>query len=187
MLNRRIGDLLARWRKASAAGFSVEIADRPPALPHRELTDLLVALGRGAADADTLLLVHVDEVHLAGADDLSQLLTALVDTLATTTDRHTPGGGTIEEALPVAVYLTGLPEFTEVAQARTGATFSRRFKTDVLEPLHDADLRDALDELVRGYDVLADDGPTTVSMHPDAADVLVERAAVRRRHGRSPR
>lgn len=176
-LDRRIGTVLARWRKASAAGFTVEL-DQPTApLPHRELTTLLTAVAREAAAAGTLLLVHVDEVHLADADELSQLLTALVDTLAITDDHRTPDGSTVDQSLPIAVYLTGLPEFADVAQARTGATFSRRFKTDVLEPLADDDLRDALDELVVGYAVLGDDGPATVTLQPDAADVLVDHAA----------
>jgi hypothetical protein len=43
-----------------------------------------------------------------------------------------PGGVKVPRLLPIAVYLTGLPDFASLARARTGATFARRFKTTML-------------------------------------------------------
>jgi len=46
--------------------------------------------------------------------------------------------------VPLTVYLTGLPEFTDVATSRGGATFTRRFTTTLLEPIDD-------DDVIRGW------------------------------------
>lgn len=50
----------------------------------------------------------------------------------------------VSRALPIAVYLTGLPEFADMTDGRTGATFARRFQTTTLEAIDDDDLGSAL-------------------------------------------
>lgn len=69
--------------------------------------------------------------------------------------------------LPIAVYLTGLPDFTG---ARTGATFARRFKTTTLSAIDDDDLASALQPFVfDGWEVPDDiGGVIRVYMEPNA-------------------
>ncbi|MFT4187532.1 MAG: hypothetical protein QM621_03010 [Aeromicrobium sp.] len=68
--------------------------------------------------------------------------------------------------------MTGLQDFTDLAEARKGATFTRRFATAILEPISDADLRTALHPFVR-EDYQAEDSDHHVQMAPDAADLIV--------------
>lgn len=96
--------VLRRVRRLTAGGVGVELAagEGPPA--HVALFELLVALGRACMRDGRVLLVHVDEEVTA------------------------PSGQRLVVALPIAVYLTGLPEFHDRASSRTGATFARRFQ-----------------------------------------------------------
>jgi hypothetical protein len=65
--------------------------------------------------------------------------------------------------LPLVVYLTGLPDFADVAVAHKGATFARRFATTTPNLISDADLDMALRPFVTaGWDV------------PEAAETTVE-------------
>lgn len=173
----RLGDLFARVRELSVVGVQVAV-DAPEARPpHAILTDLLVELGRAAAVDRRVVLVHVDEVQNVETDRaLSQLLVALGDALAFEYVAEAPGGR-IDLALPIAVYLTGLPEFADQASSRAGATFARRFATEVLEPLADDDLEAALAPFIRsGWPVADEEGGTVlVTMSPEAAAAIVER------------
>lgn len=149
--------------------------------PHRLLTELLVELG-GLARRQTgpehpegrLLLVRVDEVqNITDARSLSQLLTALGDALDATSETVDPAGIARRPLLPIAVYLSGLPDFGRAAAA-AGATFSRRFRVWELEPLNEAEMRAALQPFTTdGWPVLADDGPKTVHLEPEAVDELL--------------
>ena len=87
-----------------------------------------------------------------------------------------PGGMAISRALPIAVYLTGLPEFADMAGAMKGATFARRFRSTTLSPLEDDDLSAALQTfLLEGWDVPSDGGGIThVHMEPGAVEVMAE-------------
>ena len=122
------------------------------------------------------MLVHVDEVqNITDAQVLSQLLICLGDALAHEVTVVAPGDVRMTRVLPIAVYLTGLPEFADMAGARKGATFARRFATTTLAPIDDEDLRLALHPfLVPGWPVPDDrGGDTGVRMEPAAVDAVV--------------
>ena len=82
----------------------------------------------------------------------------------------------IERALPIAVYLTGLPEFADMTGARKGATFARRFRTTTLGAIDDDALMSALQPFVTGGWPIADDagGVGRVFMEPAAQRAIVE-------------
>ena len=146
-------------------------------MPHVALTELLVEVGKAAIAANQTVLIHLDEVqNITDANALSQLLIALGDASAYRTRIMLPGGVPHERHLPIAVYLTGLPEPGEAASSRTGATFSRRFDTTVLTPIPDDDLILALQPLVlRGWEVTGQDGGTAlVDIDDAAARTIVE-------------
>src|SRR5699024_9197990 len=129
------------------------------------------------AQGDVVALIHVDEVqNITSEAALSQLLIALGDALAHEETVTAPGGMAISRALPIAVYLTGLPEFADMAGARKGATFARRFQSTTLTPLEDDDLSAALQTfLLEGWDVPSDGGGIThVHMEPGAVEVMAE-------------
>jgi hypothetical protein len=176
--------LLDRVEEVSLpGGAGLRLAERP-AVPatHELLTQVLSELGRAAREEGKVVLVRLDEVqHLQGAA-LSQLLTGLGDALNVDIDVRTTAttAGVPEvrtEKLPIAVYLSGLPEFGTRASAAK-ATFVRRFKPLELGPLEDADLHLALHPfLTEGWEVLdPEEGPVRVRMEAAAADVLVEAA-----------
>lgn len=122
-----------------------------------------------------MLLVHVDEVQNVDDDAaLSQLLVALGDALAHDEPITAPSGQRLDVALPIAVYLTGLPEFHDRASSRTGATFARRFSTTVLEPLDDDDVRGALRPFAHvGWPVAHEGDEVRVTMTPGAIEEIV--------------
>lgn len=161
-------------RLSIAAVGSVEIADEPEPMPHLVLFDALVALGREAARSRQLLLVHLDEVQNIDLPALSQLLVAVGDALAYTYRADLPGGET-ELYLPLAVYLTGLPDFADRAMSDAGATFARRFKTTVLEPLSDEEVRAALWSFVTDGWAVEEPQASSVTMTADAVDGIVQR------------
>jgi hypothetical protein len=172
-----MGRFLDRVREVSVMGASVRV-DAPGAdggIPaHTALTQVLVALGRAARADGRVVLVHVDEVqNITDDDQRSQVLVALGDALGHEEEVALPGG-TATTGLPIAVYLTGLPEFHDQASSRSGATFARRFATTVLAPIQDADLAEALHVFVsEGWPVAAGDGLATVTMTPAAVDRIV--------------
>lgn len=116
----RLGALLDRVRTIAVMHVSLGLqpADGVPA--HAALRQLPVEAGRAAAAAGRLVLVHLDEVqNTSDADDLSQLLIAFGDALAHEDPTEVPGG-TLQTLLPLAVDLTGLPEFADLATSRGG-------------------------------------------------------------------
>ena len=119
---------------------------------------------------------HLDDRHA-----LSQVLIALGDALTYEQQVEAPGAVRFERALPIAVFLTGLPEFTDMAGARTGATFARRFQTVTLGAIDDASMLTALQPFVsEGWEIAGNetsgDGPGRVFMEPAAQRAIVERA-----------
>jgi len=173
----RLRALLDRVRTVAAQGVSLTLARRDGPEPYTALTDLLVEVGMAAVQREHAVLIHIDEVqNITEGDALSQLLVALGDAA---TYEHTvvaPGGFQLRRALPIAVYLTGLPDFAEMAAARKGATFARRFATTTLTPIDDADLTMALRPFVTGGWEVPDEqgGTSVVRMTPEAADKIVE-------------
>jgi len=173
-----IRDLLGRVETVAAVGVSLTLREQDGPEPYTTLTELLVEIGRAAIRrGDVVALVHIDEVqNIASEEALSQLLIALGDALAHEEPVPAPGGVVIQRALPIAVYLTGLPEFADMAGARKGATFARRFQTTTLAPIDDTDLAAALQPfLIDGWEIPSEDGVSTrIHMEPEALNAIVE-------------
>lgn len=175
---QRIAGLLRRVQSVAAGGVSIGLREAEEVQePHVALTELLVEIGRAAIACGNVVLIHLDEIqNIADERSLSQVLIALGDAITRKVEVGVPGVGLLERSLPIAVYLTGLPEFDDASGARKGATFTRRFMTTTLTPLDDDDLRSALQQLfvVSGWGVAGDDGVRLVYMEPGAAEAIVE-------------
>lgn len=175
---KRIGAAIERVQAVAVSGVSLALRGGESPEPYRALTELLVEVGTAAlAQGDVMVLIHVDEVqNIADQHALSQLLIALGDALTHEVDVQIPGGLRVRRSLPISVYLTGLPDFEDMAGARKGATFARRFKTTTLSAIHEEDLTEALQEFVlEGWEVARGDGERArVFMEPDAAALIVD-------------
>lgn len=175
---KRVADALRRVESVAAGGISVRfgaVGDGPE--PWKALSDLLLEVGAAATEQGRVALVHVDEVqNVTDEAALSQLLVALGDAITHETTLVLPGGARVSRSLPLAVYLTGLPDFEDRAGAQKGATFARRFRTTVLTALDDDDVRAALqDFVVPGWEVPGRDGDVgRVRMTAEAANAIVE-------------
>ncbi|OEI69392.1 AAA family ATPase [Curtobacterium sp. ER1/6] len=169
-------DLLARVEQLAVSGFSVTLRGHDGPEPFTSLFELLVEIGQAAVEQDAVVLVHIDEVqNISDEAALSQLLIALGDALAHQVDVVAPGGVVVERYLPIAVYLTGLPDFEDMAGARKGATFARRFRTVTLAAIDEDDLAQALQPFViDGWETPSTTGAAeAVRMTPDAVRALI--------------
>ena len=177
---QRIGDLLRRVETVAASGVSLSVRAQDGPEPYIALTDLLIEIGRAAIRrGDVVVIIHIDEVQNIGDENArSQLLIALGDALTHEETVDVPGGLRIERGLPIAVYLTGLPEFADMTGARKGATFARRFRTTTLGAIDDDALTSALQPFVTEGWPIADDagGVGRVFMEPAAQRAVVELA-----------
>ena len=177
---KRIGDLLRRVETVAASGVSLSMRAQDGPEPYIALTDLLIEIGRAAIRrGDVVVVIHIDEVQNIGDENArSQLLIALGDALTHEETVDVPGGLQIERGLPIAVYLTGLPEFADMTGARKGATFARRFRTTTLGAIDDDALMSALQPFVTEGWPIADDagGVGRVYMEPAAQRAIVELA-----------
>ena len=177
---QRIGDLLRRVETVAASGVSLSVRAQDGPEPYIALTDLLIEIGRAAIRrGDVMVVIHIDEVqNISDENARSQLLIALGDALTHEETVDVPGGLQIERALPIAVYLTGLPEFADMTGARKGATFARRFRTTALGAIDDDALTSALQPFVTEGWPIADDagGVGRVFMEPAAQRAVVELA-----------
>ncbi|WP_066522860.1 AAA family ATPase [Curtobacterium ammoniigenes] len=175
--DRRIGALLARIQSVAASGIALTVRQAPGPDPFTVLRDLLIELGRAAIRRGNVVLVHIDEVqNVTNKDALSQVLIALGDAIAHEEPVDAPGGLRITRHLPLAIYLTGLPEFKDMTASRTGATFARRFQTTTLAALDDDDVAAALQPFViDGWEVPDDlGGMGRVHMEPDAVRAIID-------------
>lgn len=173
----RVRNVVERVRAVAVAGLSITLDRHPGPEPFTALTALLTEIGARAADAGKAVLIHIDEVqNISGAQALSQLLIALGDALVYERTIVAPGGLQVRQALPIAVYLTGLPEFAETTVTCGGATFARRFATTVLEPIEQADLTMALSGFVlEGWELADDAGGThRIRMSQEAAALIAD-------------
>jgi len=173
---QRVTQLIDRVEQVAVSGFSIALRGAEGVEPFTALYELLVEVGRAAIDHDVVVLIHIDEVqNIADEAALSQLLIALGDALTHETDVTAPGGVLLKRFLPITVYLTGLPDFEDMAGSRRGATFARRFRTTTLTALDEDDLRAALQPFViAGWETPDDHGGVaTVRMDPTAADAVV--------------
>ncbi len=115
-----LGALLDRVHTITMMHVSLGLQPADGLPVHAALRQLLVELGRAAAVAGRVVLVHLDEVqNTTDGDELSQLLIALGDALAHEDPTDVPGG-TIPTLLPLVVCLTGLPEFPDLGSSRGG-------------------------------------------------------------------
>lgn len=175
---QRLADLLDRVRAVAVSGVSLTLDRGDGPEPYTALTELLVEVGLAAISRDVAVLVHVDEVqNITDEAVLSQMLICLGDALAHEVTVTVPGGARIDRVLPLTVYLTGLPDFADMAGAKKGATFARRFATTTLAPLDDDDLRLALHPFVTPGWAVPDGrgGTTVVRMEPAAVEAVIER------------
>ena len=177
---KRIGDLLRRVETVAASGISLSVRAQDEPEPYTALTELLIEIGRAAMRRqNVMVMLHIDEVqNIADEHARSQLLIALGDALAYEETVALPGGPQVDLALPIAVYLTGLPEFEDMAGAQAGAAFARRFQTVTLDAIDDADLTAALQTFVtEGWPVATEaGGAERVFLAADAQRAIVERA-----------
>lgn len=175
---KRIGDAIARVQAVAASGISLTLRGAEGPEPYSALTELLIEVGIAAmANGRVMALIHIDEIqNITDEKALSQLLIALGDALTYEIEVDVPGNARVSRSLPIAVYLTGLPDFEDMAGARKGATFARRFKTTTLSAIDEEDLAEALQEFVlEGWEVPDGDGGTAlVRMDPDAAALIVD-------------
>lgn len=169
------------WR-AWVAGPTVGDAVPPkPAADQSSLINLSSGIAVDKLIRCVRLSIRREVQSLDDRHALSQVLIALGDALTYEQRVEAPGAVRFERALPIAVFLTGLPEFTDMAGARTGATFARRFQTVTLGAIDDASMLTALHPFVsEGWEVAGDgpsgDGPGRVFMEPGAQRAIVERA-----------
>jgi hypothetical protein len=173
---QRVLDLLARVEQVAVSGFALTVRGGEGEEPFTALFELLVELGRAAIGQNAVVLIHIDEVqNIADDAALSQLLIALGDALALEVEVEVPGGVVVKRHLPIAVYLTGLPDFEDMAGARKGATFARRFRTTTLAALDEDDLLEALQPLVTQGQETPDGrgGVEPVRISPEAARAIV--------------
>lgn len=173
----RIQDVLARVQALAVGGVSLQVGAPAAREPHVDLTELIVEVGRAAINQDHVVLIHVDEIQNITDDAaMSQVLIALVDAITTRIVVEAPGGVEVERSIPVAVYLTGLPEFLDSAGTRKVATFARRFMPVYLNPLDDEDLRGALRPFaVAGWEVSDEAGGTSrVTIEPSAIESILD-------------
>ncbi|MDR5699222.1 ATP-binding protein [Agromyces aerolatus] len=173
----RIRSALKSVQAVAVSGISLTMRRQDGPEPFTVLTALLVEIGRAAMKHGAVVLIHVDEVqNITDKNALSQLLIALGDALVHEEEVVAPGNIRVLRSLPIAVYLTGLPDFADLAGANMGATFARRFKTTTLTALEEADLATALQQFViEGWPV--DEGAGVLSrihMEPEAVAAIVE-------------
>lgn len=177
---KRIGDLLRRVETVAASGISLSVRAQDGPEPYTALTELLIEIGRAAMRRqNVMVMLHIDEVqNIADEHARSQLLIALGDALAYEETVALSGGPQVDLALPIGVYLTGLPEFEGMAGAQAGAAFARRFQTVTLDAIDDADLTAALQTFVtEGWPVATEaGGAERVFLAADAQRAIVERA-----------
>jgi hypothetical protein len=174
---QRLRRLIARVQSLALSGVSLALREPEGQEPHSALTELLVEIGRAAIAQGNVVLIHLDEIqNITDERVLSQVLIALGDAITRKVEVNVPAIGRLERWLPIAVYLTGLPEFDDASGARKGATFTRRFKTTTLAPIDDDDLRGALQEfVVPGWPVPdGNGGETAIRMTPEAVEAIVD-------------
>lgn len=174
---KRFTNLVARVSQISLKGYGLSLREADGPEPFTSLTALLVEIGIAAMErGDVVVLIHIDEVqNIADEHVLSQLLIALGDAMAHEVQVTAPGGRVVDRVLPIAVYLTGLPDFADMSSARRGATFGRRFQTTMLESFGDEDLAAALQPFVLGGWEVPDDagGTRLVALDPAARDEIL--------------
>lgn len=174
---KRIAKMLGRVQAVAASGISLSLHQDGGPEPYTVLSELLVEVGRAAMAHGIVAMIHIDEVqNINDENALSQLLIALGDALTHEDVVIAPGGVRVSRSLPLMAYLTGLPDFEDMAGARKGATFARRFKTTTLTAIDDEDIESALQPFVLdGWEVPDGKGSVgRVRMDQDAVRAIVD-------------
>lgn len=139
-------------------GVSIDLAPDDDADRGAELARLLEGATRLASDADTVLLVLVDEAQNIGIDAVGELFYAIQEVQGIVIETRDERSGALRrDSLPLGVVVAGLPGLVDRLR-RAGSTFGERSRLVRLGPLSDADLREGLRALVRdgGADIDAD-------------------------------
>ncbi|MDO4258428.1 MAG: ATP-binding protein [Actinomycetaceae bacterium] len=177
---QRISHALRHVESVAISGVSLSLRHSEGPEPYTALTELLIEISRAALrEEEKMVLLHLDEVqNIDDEKTRSQLLIALGDALTHEELVHSPAGHDFYRSLPLAVFLTGLPEFADMANGLTGATFARRFATTTLRPLDDASLLSALQPFVtEGWPIITSNGEENfVFMEPSAQKLIIRLA-----------
>ncbi len=172
-----LASLLDRVRSIAVLGVSVSLSHPEGEDAYVALTDLLVEIGRVAIERNVMVLICIDEIqNITDEAILSQLLISLGDALTKEVTVSAPGNREITRYLPIAVYLSGLPDFERMARSQKGATFTRRFKSTPLSSVTTSEMEQALAPLVnQGWEVGdGEGGVKSVYMDQDARDAIID-------------
>lgn len=155
---------LRRLKVISIKGVELAMSEEGITNPHVALTESLVDIGtilarenaRREPERRRALVLRIDEVQNADNTQRSAILAAVGDLLEKQVEIEVGDGAgtTVMEYLPVLVFLTGLPDLLN--RATTVDTFRRRFNTQTLGMLADADVSDRLSRPLGGAEVRVD-------------------------------
>jgi hypothetical protein len=159
-LSDAVSDALRRLAGISIgpSGVSIDLAPEPDADTGAELQHLLDGAARLARDADTVLLLLVDEAQNIATGALGALFYAVQEVQGTVVEtRDAISGAMRRDTLPLGVVVAGLPGLVDRLR-RAGSTFGERSRPVRLAALTDADLREGIRALVvdGGADIDAD-------------------------------
>ena len=133
---------------------------------HKDLTEILVAVGRIARDRDAAVLLLLDEAQNIDRATIGALFHAFQEAQGTTVTEQHETGATLRAHLPLAIYVAGLPGLPAALRA-AGSTFGERARRVELGLLSEGDVAEALAAFAAQADVTVD---------ADAADRFVELA-----------
>lgn len=159
-MSRGLREALHRLAGIEVGPGGVSVSLAPPGDVDRgaEVARLLEGASRLARDADTVLLVLVDEAQNIVVDALGELFYAIQEVQGIVVESRDPQSGALRrDSLPLGVVVAGLPGMVELLR-RAGSTFGERSRIVRLGALSPADLREGVRALVRegGADIDAD-------------------------------
>lgn len=129
--------------KVAGTGLDLRPASRDEDVASVVLTSALIDLGLLARERNRPLVITIDEVQNVGEDHLAAVFTALQRALEHTVETAHPAGGMLRLALPITVWLAGLPGALARFR-RAHVTFGERCDLVELGPLDDREVREAL-------------------------------------------
>jgi hypothetical protein len=134
---------LRRLGGVSLAGVGIDLTASTDPVASTTIASALIDIASLARDTGRQVVILIDEVQNVGADHLAAVFTGLQRALEHTREATHPAGGTIRHALPVAVWLAGLPG--ALANFRKAhVTFGERCELIALGPLDDREIRETL-------------------------------------------
>lgn len=147
-------------------GVTVQEAPRKGAMAraHKDLTEILVDVGRLARKRGTALLLLLDEAQNIDKATIGALFHAFQEAQGQTVTEEHESGATLRAHLPLAVYVAGLPGLPSALRA-AGSTFGERAHRIELGLLSEGDVAEALTAFAAAAGVTVD---------ADATDRFVE-------------